>query len=577
MCRSARGRSAVFALVVTFVAQGFALAQSGELGPGPFSVVKIKPKALVFDVDRSASDAKLFSGATTVTVVVDGASVAFDSPAKVKKAGARLQQGGTVGGRSIAAVFPDGAQRELSIRNGDGATTDLTVTRRGGTLSVDSIVRQPGGGGSGPSAVLVATAQVSGRSNSNTDLVLEAEAGPSGLPVTIDATLPAVPAAATSLTIVLRATATSGAAGRSAEIPVSGPTAAVKLLLPADTYRLTAEYTAIVGSLQTSEVTIVKQVDVGRSITVSQADTQFDVDLPDATLPALQAATVSVSGANQFEAPPGGATAALVTLATATQDGSSAYAVAAMREIGASGTASVALSVPAGIYQGAVSVLPSSVATGGEVAANYHVASLAIQSANLPGTLSAAFPSVTRVSSAIRDPNGVLPPADLAHPGAVAHLVSLTGVVGLGSQILTSTAVVLDDSRDFPLYFPAGGVGTVLPVLDLAGGLPDGRALENVTLTYNPGLFFAAPPARIDLVVPALPGTVTVAGRTVDRQGSPVAGASATAFSATVDGLVGGIVNGLFVTGSDGRFSFELPPATSYTLNAVYEPAARSQ
>jgi hypothetical protein len=93
-----------------------------------------------------------------------------------------------------------------------------------------------------------------------------------------------------------------------------------------------------------------------------------------------------------------------------------------------------------------------------------------------------------------------------------------------------------------------------------------------VTLTYNPGLFFAAPPARIDLVVPSIARTVAVAGRVIDPDSAPVAGATAAAFTATVQGLTAGAVSGLYVTESDGRFRFDVPPATTYTLTAVYEP-----
>jgi hypothetical protein len=571
---SVRAFAGVVVLLALLIAPGRAVAQSGALGPGPFSTVKVKPKGLVFDVDRSVSDAALFAGVPSVAVVVDGTEIAFDASPKVKKEGARLQQSGTAGGRTIDALFPQGQSRHVTIRNGDGATTELEVARRGSALDVTSIVRRPES--PAPTAVLTATAQVQGSADSATDLRLAPEAGPTGVPVTVDASLPSVPATATA-TVVLRATSmSSSATGRSAEFPVAGASAAMRLVLPTDSYRLTAEYTVVVGSLATSELTITRRVDVGRTIAVSQSADRFAVDLPAISIPALQNATVSVSGAHQFEAAPGGGNAVLVTLATAALDGSSSYAVAAMRELSASGSVSVGLSAPAGSYQGAVSVLPSAVATGGEVAANYHVASLVIQSAGLPGTVSAAFPAVTRVPSALRDPSGLLPPADLAHPGAVAHLVSLTGIVGLGTQIVTSTAVVLDDSKDFPLYLPAGAVGTVLPVLDLTGSLPDGRALENVTLTYNPGLFFAAAPARIDVVVPSLPRLVKVAGRVLDPQSAPVAGATAAAFTATVEGLVGGAVSGLYVTGSDGRFAFDVPPAATYTLTAVFQPGASS-
>jgi hypothetical protein len=564
----------VAVLAVSLVVTPCAFAQSAGLGPGPFSAVRIKPKGLLFDVDRSASDAALFTGAPRVAVVIDGTETAFDGPAKVKKAGARLQQGGTVGGLTIDIAFPEGQSRRVTIRNGNGATTELEASRRGSSLTVTSIVRQPGGGSS-PTTILSATAQVQGGTDSSTDLRLAPEAGPSGIPVTVDATLPAAPPSASFVGVVLRATSSSNAAtGRSAEFPVSGPAATMRLVLPADSYRLTAEYTVVIGTIETSELRITRRIDVGRTITVSQSSDRFAVDLPDIAIPALQSATVSLSGAQQFEPPQGGGNAAMVTLATATLDGNSAYAVAAVRELGASGSASIALSAPAGSYQGAVSVLPSAVATGNEIAANYHVASLVLQSATLPGTIPAAFPSVTKIPASIRDTSGVLPPADLAHPGAVAHLVSLTGIVGLGTTIVTSTAVVLDDARDFPLYFPAGAVGTIIPVLDLTGALPDGRALENVTLTYNPGLFFPSAPSRIDVVVPAIPRRVAVAGRVLDAQSAPVAGASAAAFTATVDGLVAGAVSGLYVTEADGRFRFDVPPATTYMLTAVYVPAS---
>jgi hypothetical protein len=65
MHRALRACTAVFALAL--LAPGLAIAQSGQLGPGPFSAIRVKPKALVFDVDRSASDAKLLSGTPTVS------------------------------------------------------------------------------------------------------------------------------------------------------------------------------------------------------------------------------------------------------------------------------------------------------------------------------------------------------------------------------------------------------------------------------------------------------------------------------------------------------------------------------
>lgn len=565
----------LFALML--VAPVGASAQSTPEGPGPFSAIAFKPKALVFDVDRAAAGASVFNGSVRIEVDADGSQLAFETSPQIKKAGARLKQTGTAGGRTIASLFPDGGRRRLTLRNGDGGVTELEVERRGGALAVISIDRSPGGGGgggTGPAVVLTGSAQVSGSADSSTDVVLTPGAVPSGLDVTINATLPAPPAGATSFTAaILALTAGGQTASRSADVAVTGGSATLRLDLPAGSYRLLVEYTAVIGSLETSQLTATRRVDLNRSIAVSASAREFAVDLPAMPLPSLQQSTVSVSNAAQFAPPAGGGNAALVALVTAAQDGSESYAVAAVRELDASGAVSIAVSAPAGTYQGAVSVLPSAVATGGSVAASYHVASIIVQNAPLPGTIGAAFPATSRVPAALRDPANLLPARDPARPETVTHLVALTGILGGGSLIMTSTAVVLDASQEFTLYYPTGAIGTVIPVLDLSNAAPDGRALENVTLTYNPGLFFAAAPARIDVQVPSIGRMVTVAGRTIDGSSRPLAGAAAAAFTATVEGLAGGAITGLYVTESDGRFRFELPAASSYTISATYVPA----
>jgi hypothetical protein len=297
----ARAARAAVGVAVAIAALSIAAsAQSKKLGPGPISGMRLTDQGIVFTVGTGSSAVPL-SGSVTVSATRGAAEwTRFDRRATVSRSGTQLVQPGTIDGVSIEEYFPDGAQRRLLVRNGDGAATELDVQRVSTGFFVLHANRSPDA--TTKASQRFAQKQIDALGDGPVTIRLERQTAPPGLDVVVAVTPSPLPEGVDTQSLSLVATTESGGVYYGRSYGFGGGVSFQHLTLPEGAYTLAVSSSVTLGNEITSAGTTLSLPNVlVRPIVVSKESRLFAVAAPAPELPEMVDATVTVDGIDQFD------------------------------------------------------------------------------------------------------------------------------------------------------------------------------------------------------------------------------------------------------------------------------------
>jgi hypothetical protein len=553
----------VIALAALSVA---ASAQSKKLGPGPFTSARVTDKGLLLTVGTGDSSAVPLSGSVTVSATRGAAEwTRFDRRASVKRGGSQLVQSGTIDGASIDEYFPDGAQRRLLVRNGDGATTELDVQRVSTGFFILLSNRSPGA--ATKSAYRTATERIDALDDGPVTLELSKQTSPPGIDVVVAVTAPAPSEGVDRQYPNVFATDANGFMyyGRGYGFAAAtGGVSFTHLSLPEGSYTLGAQTLVSIGNpVVSAEVSVTVPSALATPIAVSKENRLFAVTLPQPELPEMVDATITVDGLDQFEP----SFANRLDLSLFLHSADSRLQVRAQRDVGDPSPVSVPVRVPAGEYSLTVSASHDDEQENGR---GYSM-QLSFGDRAFPGDVTVSVPPLARLSGTVRDPDFALASESNLPSLPPTHYVSASPAQGGGD--FSAEAVLHGFARGYRLFVPRGASVSVGASLDVAlGPLPDEyRSWENSTgsldLAPSPDPIRCDGDCEADVTVPSVPRYVTLAGTLVDERGRKVTRAVVNASLEGVGGE-GTSFRAVVLTNANGEFRLRLPRGRGYYLSA---------
>jgi hypothetical protein len=562
----ARAARAAVGVAVAIAALSIAAsAQSKKLGPGPISGMRLTDQGIVFTVGTGSSAVPL-SGSVTVSATRGAAEwTRFDRRATVSRSGTQLVQPGTIDGVSIEEYFPDGAQRRLLVRNGDGAATELDVQRVSTGFFVLHANRSPDA--TTKASQRFAQKQIDALGDGPVTIRLERQTAPPGLDVVVAVTPSPLPEGVDTQSLSLVATTESGGVYYGRSYGFGGGVSFQHLTLPEGAYTLAVSSSVTLGNEITSAGTTLSLPNVlVRPIVVSKESRLFAVAAPAPELPEMVDATVTVDGIDQFDPSFGNRLNFNLVLTSTDRN----IQLRAQRDIGDPGPVSVALRLPAGEYE--IEAIASH--DDGQDNGRGYSTELRLGTHTLPGDVTVSIPPLVRLRGSIRDPELVLASEPDPATGITPyHFVNILEQVG-EEYLYGGSATLRGFARGYEVFVPRGAAVWATGSLTVAlGRQPDEyRSWENSTgslqlAVVGNGLQCDAD-CQADVTVPAIPGFVTLSGTVVDERGRKVPRAFVYASISNVGDTTGTAFRTAVLTDKNGEFRLRLPRGRGYSLSA---------
>lgn len=545
-----------------------ARAQSSRLGPGPFSTMRLNENGIVFTVDSSAPSAVPFTG--TVSVGATRGAVEwtpFDQRASVGENGMQLTQRGAVGGIPIDAYFPEGEQRRIRIRNGDGRVTEIDVDRIGNALYARSINRSPGEPGRTSSRST--SGQLDALADASLTIELETQTATTGLDVVVAMNPSDLPAGVDSQFPSIVAVDDSGATHAAYGFGYGRTATFHHMSLPPGEYTLRVSNAVSLGNPVTSYSSLVTLKDVVTThVSVSAESRLFAVTVPPLELPALADATVTVDGLDEFGLSFSNRLDFNLLLVSA--DG--LVQLNARRDLGGPEPLSIPLRLPPGEYTASCVAVHDDNQQNGRT---YYLR-LALGTHTIEGGVTTfSIPPLVRVTGSLIDPSLVLASQLSSQLVSSTTQVVYLAPVDAADPSFIAQATMRGFARSYETFVPRGV--PFRPQGSLTIGL--GRVPERFRSSLNATGTLQMPPLTgpvtcgdgcdVDLTVPEIASPVTVTGTVTDQRGRPLSRALVRARIGNVGGVEAQTIFASVLTNKSGQFRLRLPRGRGYQFTAT--------
>ncbi len=546
-----------------------ARAQSTTLGPGPFSTMRLDDSGIVITVDSSAPSAVPFTG--TVSVGATRGAVdwtPFDQRAVVGQNGMQLTQRGAVGGVPVDAYFPEGEQRRIRIRNGDGRATEIDVDRIGNAFYARSVNRSPGEPGKTSSRST--SGQLDALADSSLTIELETQSSTTGLDVVVAMNPSDLPSGIDSQFPSIVAVDESGAIHGAYGFGYGRTATFHHLSLPPGEYTLRVSNAVSLGNPVTSYSSLVTLKDVVTThVTVSAESRLFAVTVPPLELPTLSDTTVTVDGLAQFGL--SFSNRLDFNLLLVSSDG--LVQLNARRDLCGPEPLSIPLRLPPGEYTASCIAFHDDNQQNGRT---YYLRLVLGTHTIEGGATTFSIPPLVRVTGSLIDPSLVLA-SQLSSQlvSSTTQVVYLTPVDAADTSF-TAQATMRGFARSYSAFVPRGV--PFRPQGSLTIGL--GRVPERFRSFLNGTGTLQVPPRTdpvtcgddgcdVDMTVPEIAAPVTVSGTVIDQRGRPLSRALVRARIGNVGGVEAQTIVASVLTNRNGQFRLRLPRGRGYQFTAT--------